>query len=136
MLYSLIFTDTELSCDNFTEDFLIGVFETEEKAIEIAQYYLKSIKGFCDFPCTYHVEQKTVIGMTDGRSIDEVWLVQGWNINEKFDEVGVIDSQFLLTKEQADVYLDTMQSKYKRDEWSVDKHIIDELNWQDGFVRL
>ena len=136
MLYSLIFTDTELSYDSFTEDFLIGVFETEEKAIEIAQYYLKNIKGFCDFPCTFHIEQKTVIGMTDGRSIDEVWLVQGWNINEKFDEVDVINSQFLLTKELADVYLDTMQSKYKRDEWVVDKYVIGKLSFGQGFVRL
>ena len=136
MLYSLIFTDIELSYDNFTENFLIGVFETEEKAIETAQYYLKTIKGFCDFPFTYRVEEKIVIDVTNDKSIDEVWLVQGWNINENFDEIDVVDSQFLLTEEQANVEFHTMQSKYKRDEWVVDKYVIGELNFGEGFVRL
>lgn len=55
MLYQLILTDPELSYDSYSEDFYIGLFETEKQAEDTAQYYLKNIKGFCDFPCTYRI---------------------------------------------------------------------------------
>lgn len=58
MLYKLILTDLELSYDNFSEDFHIGLFETERQAEDTALYYLKNIKGFCDFPCTYRIVKR------------------------------------------------------------------------------
>ncbi len=61
VLFSLILTDEELSYDNFSEDFFIGLFETEEQAEKIAHYYLKNVKGFCDFPFTYHIEKKKLL---------------------------------------------------------------------------
>ena len=49
MLYLLVLTDPELSYDNYSDDFYIGLFETEQQAEDIAKHYLKNIKGFCDF---------------------------------------------------------------------------------------
>lgn len=89
MLYQLILTDLELSYDNFSEDFHIGLFETERQAEDTALYYLKSIKGFCDFPCTYRIVKKEVVGGFNNRNPDFIWMVQGWNLNENLDEIDI-----------------------------------------------
>ena len=73
MLYLLVLTDPELSYDNYSEDFYIGLFETEQQAEDIAKHYLKNIKGFCDFPCTYRIVKKDVIGDFNSRISDYLW---------------------------------------------------------------
>ena len=80
-----------LSYDNYSEDFYIGLFETEQQAEDIAKHYLKNIKGFCDFPCTYRIVKKDVIGDFNSRISDYLWTVQGWNTNEEEIPTGRMD---------------------------------------------
>lgn len=58
MIYFLLITDIELSYDDFIHDFMIGAFDTEEKAMETVEHYIKNIEGFNKYKCTYRVEGK------------------------------------------------------------------------------
>lgn len=136
MLYQLILTDPELSYDSYSEDFYIGLFETEKQAEDTAQYYLKNVKGFCDFPCTYRIIKKEVIGDFNGNKYDFIWIVQGWNLNENLDEIDIIESPCFLTEEQASSELQVLKEKYQREEWALDQYIIGALEWYDGFVKM
>lgn len=136
MLYLLVLTDPELSYDNYSEDFYIGLFETEQQAEDTAQHYLKNVKGFCDFPCTYRIVEKDVIGDFNSRISDFLWTVQGWNTNENLDEVDIIESPCFLTEGQADAELPVMKKKYQRAEWTVTRWKLGALEWREGFVRM
>lgn len=136
MLYLLIFTDPELSYDNYSEDFYIGLFETKQQAEDTARYYLKNIKGFCDFPCTYRIVRKEVAGDFNSRTSNFIWAVQGWNLNEDLDEIDIIESPCFLTEEQADAELQAMKKKYQRTEWTLTRWKIGRLEWREGFVRM
>ena len=135
MLYLLILTDPELSYDGYTEDFPIGIFETEKQAEETACYYLAHVKGFCDFPCTYRIIEKEIVGYSDNMT-DCVWIVQGWNVNEHLDETDIIESACFLTEAQANTELQVMKSSYQRTEWAVNCWQIGALEWREGFVRM
>ena len=135
MLYLLVLTDPELSYDNYSEDFYIGLFDTEQQAEDIAKHYLKNIKGFCDFPCTYRIVKKDVIGDFNSRISDYLWTVHGWNTNEYLDEIDIIESPCFLTEEQADAELPVMKKKYQREEWTVTRWKIGALEWREGFVQ-
>ena len=93
MLYSLILTDPELSYENHSEDFFIGIFATRQKAEEIACYYLGNLPGFCDYPCTYRIEEKEVVDNSDNAMPVSVWIVQGWNVNDNFDEIDILQGR-------------------------------------------
>ena len=136
MLYLLIFTDTDLSYDEYSEYFHIGTFKTEAEATKTAQHYIQNIQGFCDFPCTYRIVKKMILENLNCEKLDKVWLVQAWNTNDNFDEIDIIESLFILTSERAHEELLIMKEKYKREEWTVDEHIIGKLNWKEGFIRL
>lgn len=135
-LYLLILTDTELSYDNYSEDFHIGIFETEKEAEETARYYLENVKGFCDFPCTYHIVKREVIDNFDHIVPDVIWIVQGWNMNENLDEIDIIESSCFLTEERANSELQRMKNQCQRAEWAVSRWKIGNLKWRDGFVRM
>ena len=136
MLYLLVLTDPELSYDNYSDDFYIGLFETEQQAEDTALHYLKNIKGFCDFPCTYRIVKKDVIGDFNSRISDYLWTAQGWNTNENLDEADIIESPCFLTEEQADAELPVMKKKYQRAEWTVIRWKLGALKWSEGFVRM
>ena len=135
MLYMLIITDSELSYENHSEDFCIGIFRTEKQAEETARFYLKNVRGFCDFPCTYRIVGKELIDHPNHMMSDIVWTVQGWNQNENLDETDIIESPCFVTKEQADAELQVMKKQYQRMEWTVNRWKIGECNWREGFVR-
>ena len=40
MLYLLVLTDPELSYDNYSEDFYIGLFETEQQAEDLSLIHI------------------------------------------------------------------------------------------------
>ena len=50
-VYELIIHDPALSHDNYSEDFMIGLFRTRLLAEKTAAFYLQNVKGFCDYPC-------------------------------------------------------------------------------------
>ena len=87
VLYELMITDTELSYNGYSEDFMIGVFRSECGAKSTAQYYLKEIAGFNEFPCVSRIESIEVAG---GIKSDAVWCVWGYNYNENDDEIDII----------------------------------------------
>ena len=136
ILYQLILTDPELSYENYSEDFDVGLFETEKQAEDTAQYYLENVKGFCDFPCTYHIVKREVAGDFNSRKSDFIWMVQGWNLNENLDEIDIIESPCFLTEEQACSELQVLKERNQRTEWALGQWKIGELKWCDGFVRM
>ena len=136
MLYSLIFTDTELYYDKYSEVFYIGTFKTEAEATKTAEHYIQNIQGFCDFPCTYRIVKKMILENLNSEKLEKVWLVEGWNTNDNFDEIDIIESLFIVTNERANAELLMMKEKYKREEWNIDEHIIGKLNLKEGFIRL
>ena len=135
MLYLLIITDTENSYNDYSEDFCIGIFESKQQAKETAKHYLKNVQGFCDYQCTYQIIEKEFINSTAAKNANEVWLVQGWNVNENSDETDLIESQCLTTENQALSELETLKKRFKRQEWNISKWIIGQKNWQNGFIR-
>lgn len=135
MLYVLVLTDSEMSYEGHSENFTIGIFNTKEQAEETALYYLKNVRGFCDFPFTYHIIEKNV-SIPDTITQDEVWIVQGWNVNGNSDEIDIIESPCFLTETEAKLELQRMRDTYQRTEWTVDCWRIGELNWREGFVRI
>lgn len=136
ILYLLVLTDPELSYEGYSEDFEIGIFLTEQQAQETAQYYLQNIRGFCDFPCTYRIVKKEIADNFNNSIPEAIWIVQGWNINENFDEIDIVESACFLTKKHAKEELQRMQKRYRRTEWALEKSIIGDLQWRDGFVRM
>ena len=136
MLYSLILTDPECSYDNYSQDFLIGIYETKKQAEETALFYLENVKGFCQFFCTYHIVEKEVVDNFDHIMPDSVWFVQGWNCNENMDEIDIVESPCFLSEERAKSELQMMQKQYQRREWAVSCYKIGESHLRDGFARI
>ncbi|MBP3857404.1 MAG: hypothetical protein IK990_17515 [Ruminiclostridium sp.] len=127
-LYLLIITDIGLSDP---EDFLIGVFTSENQAADIAEYYIREVPGFCEYPCEYRVTPK----YADSDS-GTVWLVQGWDENERFDEINAVESELFASETQAQKALSEMQERYARQEWSVNCYKVCERLWSEGFCRV
>lgn len=136
MLYSLILTDPELSYDNYSEDFDIGIFTSESQAEETARYYLKNVKGFCDFPCTYRIVKRKIVNNFDNIAPESIWIVHGWNTNENLDEIDIVESPCFLTEDEANSELRIMKSQYHRTEWSISCWKVGDLKWEYGFVRM
>ena len=71
MLYSLsLFNERQ-------EGFFIGLFASRAKARRTAEHYLFAVPGFRDYPCTYEITEKTVIGTVD--SSGTVHMISGWD---------------------------------------------------------
>ena len=65
-----------------------------------------------------------------------IWIVQGWNINEYFDETDITESDCFVSHRRAKSVLHRMQRTFQRTEWALDHHKIGTLNWCEGFVRV
>lgn len=72
------------------EGFYIGLFEPEKKARQTAERYLSAVPGFRDYPCTYEITKKTVIGTMD--SSGKVHMIWGWDEDDEGDEAGIWSS--------------------------------------------
>ena len=88
LVYSLIIFNDRL------EGFFIGLFESSEKARQVAEHYLSALPGFRDYPCTYEITEKLVVGtigqsqkplfgavtvMQTTQMLRERWLLPGGN---------------------------------------------------------
>lgn len=122
-LYNLTFTDNEL-----VEQFNIGFFSSREKAEDIARYYLRNVRGFCEYDCGYSITEKNVVG-NGGES---VYIVYGWNDYER----DIVESDCFTTEALARRMLAEMKQLHTREEWCVDRYRVDECKWTDGFVRV
>ena len=134
-LYELVFYDLELSHDDYKESFMIGIFSSLKTAEQTAEYYIRNVNGFKDYPCEYKIEVKNIVGVAD-ENLKEIYIIDGWNVNENLDETDIIESDCFTDKKSAECELENMKQKYSRCEWALNKYTIDECEWTDGFVRV
>lgn len=132
MLYQLIITDKELSYNDYKEEFNIGFFKSKEEATEIAQYYIKNIEGFKDYPCEYRIIEKQIIGNLK----KTIWMIQGYDFNENEDEINIIESQCYSNKEQAEKDLEKYKKQYNRQNWYISNWIVEKKYNEEGFSRM
>lgn len=128
-LYKLSICDTTADPPQM---FLIGVFSSLEKSKEIAETMLKEVPGFQDYPCRYEIDEKSV----EGSEITKVCQIWGWDEDESFEPVRIIESGFYLNRAEAEAELRRLQEKYTRQEWCIDEYEIDEVHWKEGFVKV
>ncbi len=135
VVYELVMHDPELSGENYTEDFMIGIFRTRTMAEETAAHYLRHVRGFCEYPCTYIITEKEIMDAQD-EIPDEVFMVHGWDMNENMDEIDIVESSCFVSEAHANAELDRMKIVQPRDEWIINRWRIDETHWQEGFERV
>ncbi len=134
-LYKLTFYDLELSYDDYKEGFVIGIFSSFSKAEQTAKYCLRNVEGFKDYPCDYQIEIKDIIGTAD-TNLKEIYIIEGWNINENLDEIDIVESDCFTDKKSAECEFENMKQKYSRCEWIINEHKINECQWTEGFDRI
>lgn len=135
-LFSLNLTDLELSDKTHREDFFIGLFGTRAQAEAVAAHYLKQVPGFCDYDCTYRVEEITIHDTPKGEQPDFVWQFVGWDETKDDDTANIIESDFFLTEEQAAFELEQLKIQCPHREGFIHRRKIGETLWQDGFIRV
>ena len=134
-LYKLTFYDLELSYNDYKEGFAIGTFSSSEKAEQTAEYYIRNVNGFKDYPCEYKIEAKNIVGVAD-ENLKEIYIIEGWNINENLDEIDIVESDCFTDETSAENALEIMKQKYSRCEWIINEHKINECQWSEGFDRI
>lgn len=112
--------------------FGIGVFLTEENARHTAERYLREVKGFKDYGCSYEITARQVFGAVTGCV---VWQVEGWNEDSDGEETDILKSDFFGAEEDSNACCLELQKVHNRSNWVVDKHIIDKCSWEAGFSR-
>ena len=132
VVYELIMHDPEMSSKNYSEDFMIGFFRTRAMAEETATHYLRHVKGFCEYPCTYSITKKKIVDAQDEIPA-EVYMVQGWDTNENMDEINIVESSCFASEAHANAELERMKIAQPRTEWIINRWRIDETHWQEGF---
>ena len=128
LLYSLMMFNERL------EGFLIGLFESSEKARQVAEHYLSALPGFRDYPCTYEITEKLVVG-TIGQS-QKIHMIWGWNEDENGNETDIWSSVCYAEKQNAQQALEEARQSRNRQEWSLDTYLIDQCHWTEGFARV
>ena len=134
-LYQLFIDDSSLSKENYKEEFDIGIFSSYEIAFKTYQKYITEIDGFKDYPCQYRIEEKSVILSSTKDKSDEVFIICGWNTDNNLDETDIFESECYTCFDYAKSELNKLKAKYKKDEWYINKYIIDECLWTQGFKR-
>ena len=134
-VYNLMMIDKDSSYDNHIEALNIGFFSGYDKAEKTARRYLTEIGGFKDYNITYQITEKNLIGCADSLSTD-MFIIYGWNENDEFDEIDVIESDCYVNKNEAEQKLSELKASYYRKEWCIDKYILDECKWKEGFEQV
>ena len=129
-LYRLsFFSDTEEDFPGFD----IGIFKSREEAVCVALRYRQKVPGFKDYDC-----DPSIIGIPVWDNADaneEVYIYQGWNRNEHGDEIDCIISSCFVSKDEAETFFTQAQQQIPRQEWVLNRHIIGQCHWEEGFVR-
>ena len=128
LLYSLMISNDRL------EGFFIGLFESSEKARQVAEHYLSALPGFRDYPCTYEITEKLVVGII-GQS-QKVHMIWGWDEDAEGDETDVWSSACYADEQNAQQALEEARRSMKKQEWSLDTYQIGQRHWTEGFARV
>ena len=128
MLYSLsLFNERQ-------KGFFIGLYVSHEKARQIVEHYLSAVPGFRDYPCTYEITEKAVIGTIPPSG--KVYMIWGWNEEENGNEAGIWSSSCYADEQSAQRALEDAQQHINRQEWSLDTYQVGQCLWTEGFVRI
>ena len=128
MLYSLsLFNEWQ-------EGFFIGLFVSHERARQVAEYYLSVLPGFRDYPCTYEITEKLVVGII-GQS-QKVHMIWGWDEDENGKETGIWSSACYADFSEAQRAMDAAKRRMNKREWSLDTYLIGQCHWTEGFARV
>ncbi|MBQ7917099.1 MAG: hypothetical protein IJ315_10010 [Firmicutes bacterium] len=120
--------------EDYRESFHIGVFRSCEEAARVEAYYRKRILGFKDYDCDADIKKIPVMdGIIEG--VQKVYRFVGWNENEEYDEVDIIESGCYISEELAQKEMQQVQRKMPRREWVLNGHVIGRCDWENGFVR-
>ncbi len=118
---------------DYREGFNIGIFESFEEAENVAKRYLNEVQGFCDYEFEYEITKVNIIGDENGNVF---YRFSGWNVDENGDEKDIIYSDCYTIKDIAKGDFEKTKQKISRAEWSLDKCILGECHWEEGFVRI
>lgn len=121
-----------MSYDNYKEEFYIGFFKAKEEAKSIAEYYIKNIEGFKDYPCEYRIIKKEV----EGNLENTIWMIQGYDLNNNEDEINMIESKCYTNKETAEKDMEKYKKQYNRQNWYISNWIVGKKYNEDGFSRM
>ena len=113
--------------------FDIGIFKSREEAEWVASRYLQEVPGFKDYDC-----DPSIMGIPvwdDANVNEEVYIFQGWNWNEYGDEIDCIISSCFVSRNEAETHFTQVQQQIPRQEWVLNRHIIGQCHWKEGFVR-
>ena len=128
MLYSLsLFNEWQ-------KGFFIGLYVSHEKARQIVEHYLSAVPGFRDYPCTYEITEKAVIGTIPPSG--KVYMIWGWDEEENGNEAGIWSSSCYADEQGAQRALEDAQQHINRQEWSLDTYQVGQCLWTEGFVRI
>lgn len=128
LLYSLMIFNERL------EGFFIGLFESSEKARQVAEHYLSALPGFRDYPCTYEITEKPVIGAIDPSG--KVYMIWGWNEDKTRNGIDIWCSACYADFEEAQRAMGEAQQQMSRQEWSLDTYRVGQRHWTEGFARV
>ncbi len=128
-LYMLVITDNDID-----ENFNIGIFSSYVKAEETACRYLTSVQGFKDYPCSYEIRTKSIIG--NKVSTDKVYMAVGWNKNEASEPADIWESELYTNISAAETALCSLQKFLTLESFVCDCFEIDRCLWEEGFVRV
>ncbi len=135
-VYHLLLIDTETSYEHHEEAFSIGIFSSRKMAEETAEQYLAEVKGFKEHDTAYRIEERRVTNAADNVLITELFLICGWNENDALDETDVIYSDCFMQKSEAEQACGAMKAAHNRTQWCIDRYLIDECDWKEGYIRL
>lgn len=128
-LYDLTFYVEEGS----EEGFHIGLFLTREEAEAAAARYLSEVPGFRDYDCIPRVTAFPVIG--GGKDTVEVYRFEGWNVGKDLEEKDILISSCFADWSEAEAALAQTAMETRRDEWALNRHVIGQCDWAEGFAR-
>lgn len=128
LVYSLIIFNDRL------EGFFIGLFESSEKARQVAEHYLSALPGFRDYPCTYEITEKLVVGII-GQS-QKVHMIWGWDEDEDGNEAAVWSSDCYADYADAQRALVVARRQLNKQDWSLDTYQVGQRHWTEGFARV
>ena len=128
LLYSLMIFNERL------EGFFIGLFKSSETARRTAEHYLFAVPGFRDYPCTYEITEKAVIGTVD--SSGTIHMIWGWDEDAEGDETDVWSSACYADFSEAQRAMDAAKRRMNKQEWSLDTYRVGQRHWTEGFARV
>lgn len=98
------------------------------------EHYLSAVPGFRDYPCTYEITEKTVIGTIPPSG--KVYMIWGWDEEENGNEAGIWSSSCYADEQDAQRALEDAQQHINRQEWSLDTYQVGQCLWTEGFMRI